>query len=73
MWHDSSKDIQYMYGYISSGCMCVLILEHAFYITGACVKRSCAFQGHQCDSLIVLELGYYETGLTASQHIRVKF
>lgn len=37
MWHDSSKDIQYMYGYISSGCMCVLILEHAFYITGACV------------------------------------
>lgn len=63
-----------MYCCISAvGCrMYSFMLEHlGFYVDKRYMCKvtyssDCALQGHQCNLLIVLELGEYKTGLTAS-------
>lgn len=83
VWYDTFKDIQHTYGYISAvGCiMCSFMLEYGFYFDNRYMQndvvekwhnRNCAFQVHQCDSLIVPELGEFKTGLAVSQQIRPK-
>lgn len=39
---------------------------HNKYMCNVTSNSNCALQGHQCDSLVVLELGEYKTGLTGS-------
>lgn len=68
------ENIQCMYCCI----LAIFMLEHLGfyfdnkYLCNATYSSNCALQEHQCNSLIVLELGEYKTGLTVSWWIRLK-